>query len=124
MRLPRHIHILLCTFASSCLELFTPAAVIWKSKAAVRHVSRMLTLFSVLCFNHKGIQTQEAVCLSQVSEQSIVQVFERCHELEVVDLVPARWTAAQDLLLWHLVSPDCFSHNLAQSVARMLLDTL
>lgn len=31
-------------------------------------------------------------------------MFERCHELEVVDLVPARWTAAQDLLLWHLVS--------------------
>lgn len=48
-----------------------------------------------------GLHSQ--LSLMQVSEQSIVQVFERCHELEVVDLVPSRWTAAQDLLLWHLV---------------------
>ena len=40
----------------------------------------------------------------QVSERAIVQVFERCHELEVVDIVPARWSAAQDLLLWQTVS--------------------
>lgn len=47
--------------------------------------------------------SQRKLMLLKVSEQSIVQIFERCHELEVVDLVPSRWTAAQDLLLWHLV---------------------
>ena len=41
----------------------------------------------------------------QVSERSIVQVFERCHELKVVDIVPARWSAAQDMLLWQTVRP-------------------
>ncbi len=43
-------------------------------------------------------------CACQVSERAIVQVFERCHELEVIDIVPARWHAAQDLLLWQTVS--------------------
>ena len=43
------------------------------------------------------------VLVMQVSERSIVQVFERCHELEVVDIVPARWGAAQDMLLWQTV---------------------
>lgn len=43
------------------------------------------------------------VLVMQVSERSIVQVFERCHELEVVDIVPARWSAVQDMLLWQTV---------------------
>ena len=37
-----------------------------------------------------------------------MQVFERCHELEVIDIVPARWHAAQDLLQWQTVS---FAHT-------------
>ena len=48
----------------------------------------------------------------QVSERAIVQVFERCHELEVVDIVPARWNPAQDLLLWQTVSPLATQHVL------------
>lgn len=43
----------------------------------------------------------------QVSERSIVQVFERCHELEIVNIVPATWSAVQDMLLWQTVwMPD------------------
>ena len=46
-----------------------------------------------------------------MSERAIVQVFERCHELEVVDIVPARWNPAQDLLLWQTVSTQyCCLH--------------
>lgn len=41
--------------------------------------------------------------LLQVSERAIVQVFERCHELEIVNIVPARWSAVQDMLLWQTV---------------------
>ena len=51
-------------------------------------------------------------CACQVSERAIVQVFERCHELEVIDIVPARWHAAQDLLLWQTVS---FAHTCANT---------
>ena len=50
------------------------------------------------------MQHVNCCCACQVSERAIVQVFERCHELEVVDIVPARWHAAQDLLLWQTVS--------------------
>ena len=50
------------------------------------------------------MQHVNCCCAFQVSERAIVQVFERCHELEVVDIVPARWHAAQDLLLWQTVS--------------------
>ncbi len=62
------------------------------------------------------MQPVNCCCACQVSERAIVQVFERCHELEVVDIVPARWHAAQDLLLWQTVS---FAHTCVNAYGHM-----
>ena len=52
-----------------------------------------------------------------------MQVFERCHELEVVDIVPARWTAAQDMLLWQTVQLQHLKPCVVNTHMSLLLTT-